>query len=193
MHGATMTRNIRRTGVRATIKGKANPEYPDQADGFPTRERLAKSDDAFSVGGDDRTGRRYVMQDSPLDRAFRKGIISGSEHSALQKYRHHWYHAGQAPTIGSVDLNRIFSAEPGGVAGMPKTEGQIFHRQRWREAQECLGLRSSAIVDKLVCREETLELCGQALGFENKPQAISAASVVLSDAGYRLARLWGIG
>lgn len=194
MHGATaVTKNSRRTGIPATIKGKPNAAYPEHGDGAPTRERLAKSNDAFSMGGDERTGKRYVMQDSPLDRAFRKGIISGAEHSALQKYRHHWYHAGQAPTVGSVDLNRIFSAEPGGVAGMPKTEGQVFHRQRWREAQACLGMRSSAIVDKLVCREEGLELCGQALGFQNKPQAISAASVVLSDAGYRLAKLWGIG
>jgi len=166
-----------------------------QSDGVegPTVQRMAQAGEDFSIGGDERSGRRYVMRDIPLDRALRRGILSGAEHSALQKYRHHWYHAGQAPTIGSIDLNRIFSGEPGSIAGMPKTESQVFHRQRWREAQNELGERLSVIADHLACREETLEQCGSRLGWRSKPQAIAGASVLLQEAGYRLSKLWGIG
>jgi hypothetical protein len=76
---------------------------------------------------------------------------------------------------------------------MPKSEGQVFHRQRWREAQQCLGMRSSAIVDRFVCREENLEQCGMTIGWNSKPQAIAGAAELVKDAGYRLAKLWGIG
>jgi len=194
MHGTSMSKNIRRTGVPASKKGVPNPEYPTiDIHGCPTAERLSKSAGDFSLGGEDRGIKTYIMRDSPLDRAHKKGIISGAEHSALQKYRHHWYHAGQAPTISSLDLDRIFSGGLGGPAGMPKSEGQVFHRQRWREAQACLGLRSSAVVDRFVCQEQNLELCGQLIGWANKPQAIAGAAELVKDAGYRLAKLWGIG
>jgi hypothetical protein len=195
MIGASMTtKNIRRTGIRASKGGVPNPEYPSiEIHGSPTPERLRMAGNDFALGGEDRGIKTYTMRDSPLDRAHKKGIISGAEHSALQKYRHHWYHAGQAPTIGSLDLDRIFSGGEGGPAGMPKSEGQVFHRQRWREAQACLGMRSSAVVDRFVCQEENLELCGQAIGWANKPQAIAGAAELVKDAGYRLARLWGIG
>jgi len=191
---ASVTRNIRRTGIRASKNGVPNPEYPTiEIHGCPTTERLSKSAGDFSLGGEDRGIKTYIMRDSPLDRAHKKGIISGAEHSALQKYRHHWWHAGQAPTISSLDLDRIFSGGDGGPAGMPKSEGQVFHRQRWREAQQCLGLRSAAIVDNFVCKEDNLETCGNVLGWTSKPQAIAGASEILRDAGYRLAKLWGIG
>lgn len=194
MNGAAVTKNFRRQGIPATIKGKPNPEYPSiEIHGSPTAERLRKAGDDFALGGEDRGVKTYAMRDTPLDRAHKKKIISGAEHSALQKYRHHWFHAGQAPTIRSIDLNRIFAGGDSGPAGMPRSEGQVFHRQRWREAQSCLGLRSAAVVDRFVCSEENLEQCGQMLGWSSKPQAIAGASEIIRDAGYRLAKLWGIG
>jgi len=180
-------RNPRKIGIPASKRGVPNPEYG------PTLQRLAMAQGHVSIGDDQQGHRTYTMRDSPLDRAHKKGIISGAEHSALQKYRHHWYHAGQAPTISSLDLDRIFSGGEGGPAGMPKSEGQVFHRQRWREAQQCLGLRSSAVVDRFVCQEENLEMCGNLIGWTNKPQAIAGAAELVKDAGYRLAKLWGVG
>lgn len=180
-------RNVRRTGVPASIDGQPNPEYG------PTVERMQKAEGGFTLGDDKQGGKKYTMRDTPLDRAFAKKIITGAEHSALQKYRHHWYHAGQAPAVSSLDLNRIFAGGDSGPAGMPKSEGQAFHRQRWREAQAALGMRSSVVVDRFVCSEENLENCGYALGWNSKPQAIAGATEILRDAGYRLARLWGIG
>ena len=187
-------RNPRKIGIPATVKGKPNPAYPSiEIHGSPTPERLRMAGGNFALGGEDRGIKTYTMRDSPLDRAHKKGIISGAEHSALQKYRHHWYHAGQASTIGSIDLDRVFSAEPSKRAGMPMSEGQVYHGQKWREAQQCLGMRSSAIVDRFVCQEENLELCGNLIGWTNKPQAIAGAAELVKDAGYRLAKLWGIG
>jgi len=195
MIGASVkSKNIRRTGIPASRKVFPNPEYPSiEIHGSPTPERLRLAGNDFALGGEDRGIKTYTMRDSPLDRAHKKGIISGAEHSALQKYRHHWYHAGQAPTISSLDLDRIFSAEPSKRAGMPMSESQVYHGQEWRQAQECLGMRSSAIVDLFVCREENLEQCGQAIGWNSKPQAIAGAAELVKDAGYRLAKLWGIG
>lgn len=181
------TKNIRRQGIPASKGGVPNPEYG------PTVQRLAMAQGNVSIGDDKQGGKTYTMRDCPLDRAHKKGIISGAEHSALQKYRHHWYHAGQAPTISSLDLDRIFSGGDGGPAGMPKSEGQVFHRQCWRAAQACLGLRSTAVVDRFVCREENLEVCGMMIGWNSKPQAIAGAAELVKDAGYRLAKLWGIG
>ena len=193
MIGASV-KNIRRTGIPASKNGKANPEYPTiEIHGSPTAERLHRAGGDFTLGGQDRGIKTYIMRDSPLDRAHKKGIISGAEHSALQKYRHHWYHAGQAPTISSLDLDRIFSGGEGGPAGMPKSEGQVFHRQQWRAAQEEIGARSTPIVELFVCQEQNLEVCGQSIGWNSKPQAIAGAAEVVKDAGYRLAKLWGIG
>lgn len=193
IEGQVKPRNIRRQGIPATKKGVPNPDYPMDIHGSPTAERIVKSNGDFTLGGEDRGIKTYIMRDSPLDRAHKKGIISGAEHSALQKYRHHWYHAGQAPTISSLDLDRIFSGGEFGPAGMPKSEGQVFHRQRWREAQQCLGLRSAPVVELFVCEERNLEYCGQSIGWSSKPQAIAGAAELVKDAGYRLAKLWGIG
>lgn len=177
-----------------TRRRKGKPDIPAiEIHGSPTAERLKAAGEDFVLGGEDRGVRTFAMRDTPLDRALKKKIITGAVHSALQKYRHHWYHAGQAPVISSLDLDRIFAGGDGGPAGMPKSEGQVFHRQRWREAQTALGMRSSVVVDKFVCDELTLEVCGQALGWNSKPQAIAGATEILRDAGYRLAKLWGIG
>lgn len=187
-------KNIRRTGIPATKNGLpiAGPETA--TDGVPTKERMRiAGEENISVGGDERTGKRYVFRDSPLDRALGKKLITGAQHSALQKYRHHWYHAGQCPNIGSVDLNRVFASDGGSVAGMPVSEAQVFHRQRWREAMTEIGLRASTVVTRFACEDKNLEECGAAIGWGNKAQAISAATEIVKSASDRLSRLWGIG
>jgi hypothetical protein len=66
--GAAMARNIRRTGVQATIKGRANPLYAVAVG--PTRERLAKADGFFTVGDDQQGGKIHTMRDDPVGRMF---------------------------------------------------------------------------------------------------------------------------
>ncbi|MCK1520210.1 hypothetical protein [Bradyrhizobium sp. 17] len=186
-----MTRNIRRTGVQSTIKGKANPLYAVAVG--PTRERLAKADGFFTVGDDQQGGKVHTMRDDPVGRMFARKVITGAEYSALQKYHMHWHRAGLEMGVGTVDLNRIFSNDPGSMSGMAKTEAQAHHRKQWRDARGLLGHRTGIVVDSVVCAGNTLQDAGSAIGWANKPQAIAAATEAVRDAGYRLAKLWGIG
>jgi hypothetical protein len=159
----------------------------------PTRERMELIGDEFEVG-DDKQGTKVVrILDTPLNRMLNRKAIDPVEYTALQRFHHHWYHSGLIPGLGSVDLNRVFAADPSGMSGMAKSEAQAHHRKQYREACELLGRRARITVDNVVCSEQTLEVAGYALGWPSKPQAIAAASETLRDAGYRLAKLWGIG
>jgi hypothetical protein len=190
MHGvAVAKKNIRRTGIPATIKGKPNPAYPDG----PTYQRLNKADGFYTVGDDKQGSKIHTMRDDPLGRMFARSAISGSEYAALQKYHHHWYHAGLEMGVGTVDLNRVYSSDPASLSGMAKTEAQAHHRKQWRDARAALGHRVGIVVDNVVCAGHTLEAAGFSVGWASKPQAIAAATEMLRDAGHRLAKMWGIG
>jgi len=189
MHGGISVARIRKTGIPATIKGKPNPAYPTG----PTMERIAKAEGFFTVGDDQQGGKIHTMRDDPVSRMFARNVITGAEYSALQKYHHHWHHAGLEMGVGTVDLNRIFSSDPGSMSGMAKTEAQAHHRKQWRDARAALGHRTGVVVDNVVCAGHTLQSAGIMIGWHSKPQAIAAATEMLRDAGYRLAKLWGIG
>ena len=75
---------------------------------------------------------------------------------------------------------------------MARTEVQVFHRQRYREACRTLGLKREYVLSWAICREETLEKIGGALGWNNRPQAIAAATELLRDGLDALALLWGV-
>jgi len=160
---------------------------------MPTPERMARAGSDFEVGGDERTGKVIRVLDSPLDRMRSRGAIDPVEYQALQRFKHHWHHGGLAPAVGSVDLNRVFASDPLSHSGMARSERQAHHRDQWRKACAILGHRSRITVENVVCAEQTLAIAGLALGWDSKPQAIAAASEILRDAGYRLAKLWGIG
>jgi len=192
MQGAAMTtKNVRRTGIPATKKGKPNPAYPGLDDALERRLRFA--DGHFTVGDDKQGGKIHTMRDQPLDRMFARQAITGAEYAALQKYHHHWHHAGLEMSLVSADLNRVFASDPGALSGMAKTEAQAHHRKQWRDARKVLGLRVAIIVDSVACAGNSLEVAGYAVGWRSKPQAIAAATEMLRDGGYRLSKLWGIG
>jgi uncharacterized protein DUF6456 len=131
------------------------------------------------------------LRDAPLERAFARGALTAEQYSAGQKYRHHWYHAGLSGGLVSVDLNRVWAVDLGAYAGMAKTERQVFHRQRYREAVQALGKISSHVLEWAVCREFALEQIGQALGWTSRPQAYAAALERMKAALDELCRLWG--
>lgn len=188
MQGAqVIKRDPRRTGTQASRKGVPNPEYG------PTVERLLKAAGGYTVGDDKQGGKIHTMRDQPLDRMFARQAISGVEYAALQKYHHHWHHAGLEMSLVSADLNRIFASDPASLSGMAKTEAQAHHRKQWRDARAVLGNRAAVVVDSVVCAGNSLEAAGYGVGWRSKPQAIAAATEMLRDGGYRLSRLWGIG
>jgi hypothetical protein len=174
--------------VAAMRKPKSRPPPVDRAK--PTAERLARAGpDIFT---DD--VQRQWLRDSPLERAFSRGVITPGQYNAALKYRHHWHHAGLSDPLSSVDLNRIFASDVSGFSGMSKTDNQYFHRQRYREAYRALSevLADPGIVDRIVCREERLDDVGRRLGWRSKPQAIAAATQALRVALDRLRKLWGL-
>src|SRR5262247_1823432 len=123
-----------RVEVRKLPKGaRSRPLIGQRA--RPTPERIRRAGADFERGD---TG-QITMRDSPLERALARKVITQEQYAAGQKYRHHWYHAGLADSLVSVDLNRVFATDLGGFSGMAKSEQQVFHRQRYREATQAAG------------------------------------------------------
>jgi hypothetical protein len=185
--------NVQRLKISRKPKRRVGRLRQRPETGAPTTERLDKAEGHVEVGDDGQGTRIYTLRDSPLERMSSRGAIDPKEYSALMKFKQHRVHAGLQPSIGSIDLARVFASDPGGFSGMAKTERQVFHRQRYREAVQHIGLRASLVVERVVCAEQTLEMAGFALNWRTPAQARAAATELLRDAGYRLAQLWGIG
>jgi hypothetical protein len=133
----------------------------------PTQERLARSQGAFVIGGDDRSTRVYCFRDAPLQRLYGTWLKAdrsadaqeqlGRELIALCKYRDHWYYAGLQPHVGSIDLNRVSGS--GDAHGMAKSETQAHHRIVYRRAVRLLGMTLSRIVEHIACEERAVSDC----------------------------------
>lgn len=160
----------------------ATPERMRQAQGFVERGNLGRG----------RTG-IVTMRDSPIERARARNVINQAQYTAAVKYRHHWYRAGLASPLSSVELNRIFAKDLTSFSGMARTEAQAFHRQRYREAVQYIGVIGASVVEQVACQEISLEQAGYKLGWGSKPQAIAAATERMKAALDRLVELWGVG
>lgn len=171
-------------GVSLASKRK-RPPAAQQAN--PTPERLARARGDYGYG-DDREKPTLTMRDYPLER-LRHDLTRG-QFAAAEKYRHHWFQAGLSDPLQSLDLNRIFGGDIS--CGMAKSEGQYFHRQKYREANEAIGMIGAAIIDHVVCRERPLVEFGVAVGWKSKSKAIDAARDTLVGALEKLRLLWGL-
>ncbi len=179
----------------------------------PTAERLEKASGHVHVGDDKQGGKIFQICDSPMDRLYARLIRSASSHqehalrreyAALARYRHHWYQAGLEPTIGSVDLDRIFAPDASNMSGMAKSSRQYDNRLKYREAREIIGHRPGIILDNVVCCEWDLEIAGYSVGYgsykktdENKTyaspyRAREEATKLLREAAVKLADHWGM-
>lgn len=169
----------------------------------PTLERLAKAHNHFHIGDDKQGGRIYQFHDSTIDRLYSRLTKQAhsrtseeqlrTEYISLQRYKHHWHHAGLESALGSVDLNRIFAPDPGSMSGMAKSERQAHHRKQWREARELLGHKPGIVVDNIMCAETSIEVAGWAIGYNSRTNARDNAERILRESGRKLAKLWGIG
>ena len=131
------------------------------------------------------------LRPSPINLAISKKQISRQQGVAAEKFYNHWYRAGLSENFGSVDLNRVFGGEGGG-AGMARTENQAFHRQRYRQAVQKIGLSGSRVLELVICREKSFEDTGRDMGWNNRPQAVAAAVQLCRDALDILCTEWGI-
>jgi len=169
----------------------------------PTPERLLKSGGDYVVGNDpQRSARVYTFRDGSLERLKDRGKLAdkfsrgGGEveprYEALMKFRHHWRCAGMEPSYGNFDLNKVFASENSGFTGLAKTEAQAFHVGQYRAAVREIGLKSSFVVECVVCADDTLERAGVKLGYNNRNAAVAAATECIQRAADQLAELWGI-
>jgi hypothetical protein len=172
---------------RSSLAGKPRASGGEGAS--PTPERMRRAGRDFERGD---TG-RITMRDSPLERSFSRGVITPEQYSAAQKYRHHWYHAGLSGAIASLALDRVFIAGFGDFSTMARTEQQVFHRQRYREAVQSVGKIGAHVLDWTVCREASFEQVGNTLGWASRAQAYAAAVERMKIALDQLCALWGIG
>jgi uncharacterized protein DUF6456 len=156
---------------------------------LPTPERKRRAGADMERGD---TG-QITMRDSPLERALTRNVISQEQYSAGQKYRHHWFHAGLAGHLSTIDLSGIFKTDLDAFTGMAQSELQYFHRQRYREAAAAVGKIGLHVLDWAVCRETALEHVGYTLGWSSRAQAYAAAAERMKTALDELCRLWGIG
>ena len=156
---------------------------------LPTPERKRRAGADMERGD---TG-QITMRDSPLERAFSRSVITQEQYSAGQKYRHHWFHAGLAGRLSTIDLSGIFKTDLDVFTGMAQSEIQFFHRQRCREAAQAVGKIGLHVLDWAVCRETALEHVGYTLGWSSRAQAYAAAAERMKTALDELCRLWGIG
>lgn len=169
----------------AKLKAKIEP-------GRPTTERLRHAENQFEVAETRGSAGTMTMRDCPLERVWGRKQITDQEYQAGIKFRHHWFHAGMAGQISSLDLNRVFARDLSSMGHMAKTERQAFHRQKYREACDEMGQRQSSAVEDCVCAEIEFEKIGRKFGFNNDPQARACAVTLIRDGLYRLAILWGI-
>lgn len=171
---------------------KPDPTLVDERG--PTKERIARADGEVVRG---MTG-VITARDAPIERMHAREAF-GRDHqtndrryNALVKFRHHWFRAGLAGGISTIDPNHVFATDWAAFSGMAKTEAQVFHRQRYRDAVQELGMRRSCVLEMVACYEKSLEEAGRTLSWGNKAQAIAAATEVLIGCADDLCEMWGI-
>jgi len=184
-----MTDGTTATSVSKKRRKPARGRKPAEQWASPTPERMRRAGQDFQRGD---TG-QITFGDSPLERAFARGTITRAQHSVGQKFRHHWYHAGLSDPLRSVSLDRVVAVDFGDYSGMAKTERQVFHRQRYREAVQAVGKIGSHVLEWVICREIGFDQVGYTLGWSSRPQAYAAAVERTKTALDELCQLWGEG
>jgi len=163
-------------------------QYEDAAG--PTDYRIAQADSDFDLVG--RGRQKYTFLDDALGRAWKRRNISAEEYSALKKYALHWLAGGLQGHLGSVDLNRIFSFDPGSMTGLTKTEAQADHRALYWAARADLGEKSwcAFVADQVALYDNSVSTIGVMLGYRSPSRGREKAVEFLKDAGYRLGKFW---
>ncbi len=186
--GTILSKRRGKGNIRVAVERRTSGERRSG----PTPERLAKAGEDVIRTVWEKGLPKSIMRDAPLDRMYSRHAIDPVEYQALQKLKLHWHCSGMGGSLQSADLNRVFATDAGSMLHMPSSEREAHHRQQWRKACEQLSHRGRIVVDNVVCYERTLEIAGYALNASSKPTAIAIASELLRDAGYRLAKLWGM-
>lgn len=134
----------------------------------PTRQRLKHANDNYTLTDD----RAHAMQDAPIQRLCKAGRISNLQMEAGNRFYGDWYNAGLAP-LGAIDYER-----PTVDGKSPKGESdfRVDALQRFNFACRAMTFPILSVVDAVVLAEVSVEKAGQALGYNNAPQARAVAT-----------------
>ena len=143
-----MTNRTRKISVRSAKSAKRET-VPVEHRALPTPERMRRAGADFQRGDSG----QITLADNPFDRAVARGHITRAQYSAGQKFRHHWYYAGLSGQLASIDLNRVFATDLAAFSAMARSEAQVFHRQRYREAVQTIGKIGSHVLEWVICRD----------------------------------------
>jgi hypothetical protein len=171
---------------------KGKPYNPGAEHSDPTPERVARAGSAFEIGGDNRTGKVIRIMDSPLDSMLRRHWIGGAEYAALDKLRHHWWHANLSGAPRSADINRSWATDMFGFSHMPKSEREAHHRSQFRKAMAKFSHLRGIVVQNALFSELPLHLCVPVIGRASAFRCRERAKVELIGAADQLRTLWGL-
>lgn len=154
----------------------------------PTPERMAKVGEAYEVG-DHGT---MTLRDAPLETLAHRRVISTGLYNAGVKHRLHWYRAGIAAKIGSMDMNRVFGGDIGPKFGVFGSEATLHHYEQYRLAIQELGKQLGPVVDNICCLEISVVDAGRKAGWKDEKQARAVATALLREGLDRLRVMWGM-
>jgi hypothetical protein len=195
MIGSKMNFTIERRAIpvgQASRRRKGKPYDPGALFSDPTPERMARAGRAFEVGGDVRTGKVIRIMDSPLDSMLRHRMVDGREYAALDKLRHHWWHANLSGSPRSADLNRAWATDTFGFSHMPKSEKEAHHRSQYRKAMNLFEHVRGIVVTNALFSELPLHLCMPMIGSASAYRCRERAKQELVGAASQLIKYWGI-
>lgn len=167
-----------------------------------TPERTVRAGGLVAISTTTKKGRTIhtqVVADWPIARLHRakligKGEVAHFRLEAAERLYAHWYHGRLLP-LGSRDYRKPYSGgSDAAFAVMPATERQAFHRNRYREADACLGGdRIAAVTRAIVLDEkEPVEVGRVVTGRQQEQQARAVAIEYLIDGLDRLRPMWGL-
>lgn len=140
------------------------------------------------------------LTDWPLERLYKAGLLGSNKELAYQRHDAgtrlyaHWYH-GRLFQLGSRDYRKPHTGSSDAFPIMPQTEREAFHRQKWRQADACLGSDRIAMVTRAIVidEKEPVAIGRVVTGRQHEAQARAVAIEFLIDGLDRLRKLWKIG
>lgn len=156
MHGAAMSnRNIRRTGIPASKKGKPNPAYPHDRRSTDT---LAAGeygaivvDDPYEKGGKLSTLRQ--LRNDPLARLHSHRQIDDAQFAAGRAYQCD----RETAERGAKAIDPSKEAVDGGLMPEALTDRQIKARKRLIKIERDLGRRLMGVLEAVLIEGKTIE------------------------------------
>jgi hypothetical protein len=169
MHGAIMKRDIRRTGVPATIKGESNPAYASAVHNRRSTDLLAAGqystmnvEDPYEVGGKVQVERQ--LRGDPLGRLHAHRQIDEAQYHGGRAFQEDFETAERGPR--AIDPTK--EAVDGGQFPEPITEGQRKAVMRLNRAERTLGADGAALIHDVLVNRKHIREVGEGRGLSGE-------------------------